>query len=378
MLRQVVCGAVALVVGAGWAACIPPEMGAVPDVPGSSEPGPPVVNPDEYSVPGRLFFAATLEPDALLKIAAWPEQEPRVELTLLSTRSPNCQVEWLLDGEALALDAAPDAPQMVGPPAVLLDLGQAKQFAMQGCGRQWALSAQQLENLHQFAFRFKEKLKLQGDEPAQRKSSKRAPTGGWTSWTGLSSFPSAAEPVLSGPQLYERLSPSVLRVECKRSGGFAQGSAVVVAPSLAVTNCHVLQGALKIVVAQGKQEWPAVVKQSDPEKDRCILEIPGGAFSPIVGVRAYADLKVGETLYTLGTPSGLELTLADGILSGRREEAGVRYVQTSAPISPGSSGGGLFDARGNLVGVTTLALIGKKNLNQSLNFAIAAEMFWTP
>ena len=57
---------------------------------------------------------------------------------------------------------------------------------------------------------------------------------------------------------------------------------------------------------------------------------------------------------------------------------GVRYVQTSAPISPGSSGGGLFDARGNLVGITTLVFVGKEHLNQSLNFAIAAEMYWSP
>lgn len=184
--------------------------------------------------------------------------------------------------------------------------------------------------------------------------------------------------MLSGPQLFERLAPSVLRVECKRPDGVAQGSAVVVAPTLALTNCHVLERATSIVVAQGTQQWPAVLEQSDAAKDRCILKVTNANLTPINGVRPFADLKVGESVYTLGTPSGLELTMADGLLSGRREEGGVRYVQTSAPISPGSSGGGLFDAHGNLVGITTLALIGSKNLNQSLNFAIAAESFWTP
>jgi S1-C subfamily serine protease len=85
---------------------------------------------------------------------------------------------------------------------------------------------------------------------------------------------------------------------------------------------------------------------------------------------------VGEAAYTLGSPVGLELTLSNGIVSGRREEGGHRYVQTTAPISPGSSGGGLFDARGNLIGITTLALVGREHLNQSLNFAIAADAFW--
>jgi hypothetical protein len=53
-------------------------------------------------------------------------------------------------------------------------------------------------------------------------------------------------------------------------------------------------------------------------------------------------------------------------------------VQTTAPISPGSSGGGLFDARGNLIGVTTLVLVGREHLNQSLNFAIPADRFGQP
>lgn len=68
----------------------------------------------------------------------------------------------------------------------------------------------------------------------------------------------------------------------------------------------------------------------------------------------------------------------NGILSGVREEDGRSYVQTTAPISPGSSGGGLFDARGNLVGITTLVLVGSEHLNQSLNFAIPAEAFTKP
>jgi S1-C subfamily serine protease len=95
-----------------------------------------------------------------------------------------------------------------------------------------------------------------------------------------------------------------------------------------------------------------------------------------VGVRSYDSLEVGEKVYTLGSPVGLELTLSDGLISGRRDEDGFHYVQTTAPISPGSSGGGLFDARGNLVGVTTLVLTGRERLNQALNFAIPAEAFW--
>ncbi|MFZ0210228.1 MAG: serine protease [Roseiarcus sp.] len=75
--------------------------------------------------------------------------------------------------------------------------------------------------------------------------------------------------------------------------------------------------------------------------------------------------------FSIGAPAGIELTMTDGLLSGKRPISGQHYVQTSAPISPGSSGGGLFDETGNLIGVTTLHLKESGNLN----FAISAEEY---
>jgi S1-C subfamily serine protease len=60
------------------------------------------------------------------------------------------------------------------------------------------------------------------------------------------------------------------------------------------------------------------------------------------------------------------------LLSGLRRMDGIEYVQITAPVSEGSSGGGLFDDRGNLIGVTTFTV----RDSQSLNFAIAASEFW--
>ena len=85
-----------------------------------------------------------------------------------------------------------------------------------------------------------------------------------------------------------------------------------------------------------------------------------------------ADLKVGERVYTVGAPSGLERTLGEGIISGLRDSSEGQFIQTTALISPGSSGGGLFDRSGNLIGVTTFLL----KEAQAINFAIAAEDFW--
>ena len=76
-------------------------------------------------------------------------------------------------------------------------------------------------------------------------------------------------------------------------------------------------------------------------------------------------------MYTVGSPSGLENSLGVGIISGLRSNKGQRLVQSTAQISPGSSGGGLFDVAGRLVGITTFMICG----GQSLNFAIAAEEY---
>jgi S1-C subfamily serine protease len=80
----------------------------------------------------------------------------------------------------------------------------------------------------------------------------------------------------------------------------------------------------------------------------------------------------------LGSPNGLELTLSSGILSGLREKKNLPYVQTTAPVSPGSSGGGLFDGYGNVVGITTFVQVDRDRINQSLNFAIPADSYWKP
>jgi hypothetical protein len=91
---------------------------------------------------------------------------------------------------------------------------------------------------------------------------------------------------------------------------------------------------------------------------------------PSVRIASSQWLEVGDPVYAIGAPQGLELTLSDGLISGIRESKGTEYIQTTAPISKGSSGGGLFDAQGRLVGITTMFL----KEGQSLNFAVPAEL----
>lgn len=184
---------------------------------------------------------------------------------------------------------------------------------------------------------------------------------------------------LTPAELYKLLERSVFVVAAARSAGDArareimQGSAVAVSAHLLLTNCHVVDHRPMIVLLQDEAVWHAKLVAADAASDRCVLETEGTSLTPVPGVRPFGDIAVGEPVFALGAPHALERTMTDGLVSGRRAFQGRNMIQTSAPVSPGSSGGGLFDARGNLLGITTLASLPGW---QNLNFAIAAADFW--
>lgn len=149
-----------------------------------------------------------------------------------------------------------------------------------------------------------------------------------------------------------------------------QGSAVAISDRELLTNCHVVGDRSGVSLERQGAEVRASVTSADRDADRCVLT-SDAALPRWVKVRPFSDVKVGERVFTIGAPQGLELTLAEGIVSSKRSVGGSRLVQTSAPISQGSSGGGLFDAEANLIGITTFMLKDAQNLN----FAIAAEEY---
>ena len=179
---------------------------------------------------------------------------------------------------------------------------------------------------------------------------------------------------LPPPQLFKTASPAVYAVQGHATArATSQGSAVAVSSKEAITNCHVVARSKTITLANATTRLRAEVIAADRKTDRCYLRVLDGELEPVPGFRDYASLSVGEAVFTIGSPEGLINTLGDGLLSGlRRSEDGVEYVQITAPVSPGSSGGGVFDDRGNLVGITTFTIRDAQNLN----FAIAASLFW--
>jgi serine protease Do len=153
------------------------------------------------------------------------------------------------------------------------------------------------------------------------------------------------------------------------------GSAVAISDELALTNCHVTRGsAAQLTIGSGKADeiGEAQLVAADFDADRCVIRSLTLRLQPIKGIKLYDSLEIGETVYTIGNPRRLERTLGSGLVSGKRELEGERWIQFTAPISRGSSGGGLFDAQGNLIGITSLSM----GDAQGLNFAIPAEEFW--
>ena len=337
---------------------------------------------------GVLTLELPLNERSMLRIAGSPKQYPDVVQFKLIRQGrgedvDECNLAVMLNGQLLKLpksnaevsgSAISHRVQLTGD--TVGDLGAAEKLSLRICDERFGLNPMQLERVHQFVDRFQEEVTVARGARAGGAVRMQPPNGGWPEWSVSGTAPaSATGEALDPTALFKKLSGSVFQLEATREHGTAQGSAVAISSTELLTNCHVVQGALKVVLKQAKKTWPARVLRADPATDRCILGATA-PLQPVGGVRSYDSLQVGEAAYTLGSPVGLELTLSDGIVSGRREEGGQRYIQTTAPISPGSSGGGLFDARGNLIGITTLVLVGREHLNQSLNFAIPADAFW--
>lgn len=171
-------------------------------------------------------------------------------------------------------------------------------------------------------------------------------------------------------QLFSRLSESVYIVEAYGADGkvITQGSGLITAPNQITTNCHVVEAAKRIGIRREGKKFAAELSATDKTRDLCLLRV-SDQLGPTLKIRASTNLRVGQRVYAIGAPLGLELSFSEGIISSLRKADGGYVIQTTTPISPGSSGGGLFDEEGVLIGITTFQIV----RGQNLNFAVPAE-----
>jgi serine protease Do len=171
---------------------------------------------------------------------------------------------------------------------------------------------------------------------------------------------------LAPSELFKAISGSVFTVEgLSNSGVTSLGTGVVVQTNELVTNWHVVKKAVSLRVKKGDRSWIAAVVRVDVQHNLCRLRAYGLEAKSIF-IRPSSSLEVGESVYAIGAPQGLEVTLSEGLISGLREYGDARLIQTTAAISPGSSGGGLFDTQARLVGITTFVVLNGQNLNLAL------------
>ncbi len=181
---------------------------------------------------------------------------------------------------------------------------------------------------------------------------------------------SAAPAARSAEDVFAQVSVSVARVNALDASGRITmvGSGVVVDRGAVITNCHVVSRAGSVQVKFGGDMHSGSVDVADEELDLCRLSVPG-LDAPAVQVGRVGSLRTGQRVYAIGAPQGLDLTISEGIVSSLRDVPGGTVIQTTAPVSRGSSGGGLFDASGRLVGIVTF----QHRYGQNLNFALPAD-----
>jgi S1-C subfamily serine protease len=182
--------------------------------------------------------------------------------------------------------------------------------------------------------------------------------------------PPAVSVQRSAEDVFAEIAPSVARVNVMdvsdRVLGF--GSGIVIGKGILLTSCHVATIGAKLAVKLGDAVMPAKIQLADEAHDLCRLEVPG-MNAPAVTISSVETVRTGQRVYAIGAPQGLELTISEGIVSALRKVDEGTLIQTTAPISPGSSGGGLFDLSGRLVGIMTF----QHRFGQNLNFALPAD-----
>ncbi len=173
-----------------------------------------------------------------------------------------------------------------------------------------------------------------------------------------------------------RLSANMLEIPRGTGSGFVWDS-----DGHIVTNYHVVENSTTMrVVLADHSVWPADKVGEEKRKDLAVLKIkapPDRLFPLPVGTSR--DLLVGQSVYAIGNPFGLDQTLTTGVISGLEREIPSRtkiliegVIQTDAAINPGNSGGPLLDSSGRLIGVNT-AIFSPSGAYAGVGFAIPVD-----
>jgi hypothetical protein len=166
--------------------------------------------------------------------------------------------------------------------------------------------------------------------------------------------------------VYQKVINSVMTIK----GGGVIGSGFIVAPNVVVTNYHVVDG-LKSAVCFNNKTGPQYkvdgFLSADMANDLVLLQVSGLNQKPLPLSSSCSE--IGQRIYVIGSPKGLEGTITEGLVSAFRERYGVQQLQVSAAVSHGNSGGPVLNKSGEVVGVT----VAKITTGENLNFAVPLD-----
>ncbi|HQS30445.1 MAG: peptidase [Polaromonas sp. 39-63-203] len=157
-----------------------------------------------------------------------------------------------------------------------------------------------------------------------------------------------------------------------------QGSGFIVSSDgIILTNAHVVKDAKEVTVKlTDRREFRAKVLGADPKTDVAVLRIDAKNL-PVVTLGKAADLKVGEWVLAIGSPFGFENTVTAGVVSAKGrslpDDSAVPFIQTDVAVNPGNSGGPLFNARGEVVGINS-QIYSRSGGYQGVSFAIPIDI----
>ncbi len=186
-------------------------------------------------------------------------------------------------------------------------------------------------------------------------------------------------PELSPREHAKIIGAAVIKVSTP--GGL--GSGVIINPQgYAITNAHVVQGETNLRATIWLPQSDGTLKRMEVEDveliavnsqvDLALIRIkhPDGKDFSCAPVVLQDGLEIGQPVFAIGNPLGLERTMTQGVVSTTsRNFEGLTYIQTDTAINPGNSGGPLFNTRGEIVGITNMGIRG----GESLGFAIPAR-----
>jgi putative serine protease PepD len=196
---------------------------------------------------------------------------------------------------------------------------------------------------------------------------------------------------LTATQIYKEDSPGVVSIKAVTDEGEDSGTGIVLnEKGLILTNDHVIKGARKLTVNPGddtSKTVSATIVGEEANKDLALIKVdPSGLGLKPLTIASSSSVKVGDAVYAIGNPYGLEETLTRGIVSalGREIEApdGAKItgaIQTDAALNPGNSGGPLLNEQGEVIGVNSqiasdaASVDGSQPGSTGVGFAIASN-----